>query len=550
MRQQAWNLLPPAPPEFLEGEGLPPLLLQVLYNRALRDRACWEAFLRGDERLSHDPFLLPDMDIAVQRLRQAIQKGETVGIYGDYDTDGITSTVLLVQGLEALGARTLPYIPTRLQGHGLYSPALEGLFQQGASLVITVDTGSSGHAEVAEARKRGQDIIITDHHVCSPVLPAALAVVNPKRPDSLYPFCDLAGVGVAYKVLQALAGDATTYLDLVALGTVSDVAPLIGENRNLVKGGLRLLNTAHRPGIREMLRSSGLQMVDAESIAWVLGPRINAAARLDHPLVSYNLLVTTSDEEACRLADELEMRNAERQKLTDEALVWAREQAAAQAGSPFLLVQSRDVPLGVAGLVASRLVDEFCRPAVVMKVGPETSSGSGRSISEFNLIAALQENEGLLLRYGGHPRAAGFTMRNEGIPCLQERLLEKAGRELAGLDLRPQITIDAPISLAESNSQFLQFLPRLAPFGCGNPNPVFLCQRVKVAGARRVGEKSDHLRLQLRAGPATWDAIAFDCGGEAQKLSPYLDVVCSFNTNFWGGRKTLELEVLDFRPAE
>jgi single-stranded-DNA-specific exonuclease len=549
MKQQSWNLLPPAPREFLEGERLPPLILQVLYNRALRDPACWEAFLTGDERLCHDPFLLPEMEKGVERLRQAIHKGETIGIYGDYDADGITATVLLVQGLEALGARTLPYIPTRLQGHGLHSPALEGLFQQGASLVLTVDTGTNGYEEVAQAQRRGQDVIITDHHVCPALLPPAVAIVNPRRHDSLYPFPDLTGVGVACKLLQALLVDVTPYLDLVALGTVSDVAPLLGENRYLVKEGLRLLNTPHRPGIREMLRCSGLERVDAGSIAWVLGPRLNAAARLEHPLVSYHLLLTPSTEEAQRLADELERMNAERQRLTNEALVWAREQAMAQGDNRFFLVQSGDVPLGVAGLVANRLMEEFYRPVVVMRLGPETSSGSGRSIPEFNLVAALHENEDLLLRYGGHPRAAGFTIINDKIPRLQERLVEKASQDLKGLDLRPQIVIDAQISLAEPNSQFLQFLPRLAPFGFGNPNPVFLCQGTKVMEAHRVGDKAEHLRLKLRAGPVTWDAIAFDCGGEEKNLSPYLDVVYSFSTDCWSPRGTLELELHDFRTS-
>jgi len=549
MKQQSWNLLPPAPRDFLEAEKLPPLILQVLYNRALRDPACWEAFLTADERLGHDPFLLPEMEKGVERLRQAIHSGERVGIYGDYDADGITATVLLVQGLEALGATTVPYIPTRLHGHGLNSPALESLFQQGASLVLTVDTGTNGYDEVAQAQRRGQDIIITDHHVCPPLLPPAVAVVNPRRPDSLYPFPDLTGVGVAYKLLQALLGDVATGLDLVALGTVADVAPLLGENRYLVKEGLRLLNAPCRPGIREMLRFSGLARVDAGSIAWVLGPRLNAAARLEHPLVSYHLLLTPSTEEAQRLAEELEGMNAERQRLTGEALVWAQEQALAQGDNRFLLVQSRDVPLGVAGLVANRLVEEFCRPAVVVKLGPETSSGSGRSIPQFNLFSALQENEDLLLRYGGHPRAAGFTIANEKIPRLQEKLVERANRELEGLDLRPQIVMDARISLAEPDGQFLQFLPRLAPFGFGNPNPVFLSQGVKVVEAHRVGDKGEHLRLKLRAGPVTWDAIAFDCGGEERKLSPYLDVVYSFSTDCWGPRETLKLELHDFRTS-
>lgn len=376
-----------------------------------------------------------------------------------------------------------------------------------------------------------------------------MAIVDPRRPDSLYPFPDLTGVGVAYKLLQALLGDATPGLDLVALGTVADVAPLLGENRYLVKEGLRLLNAPQRPGIREMIRSSGVGRVDAGSIAWVLGPRLNAAARLEHPLVSYHLLLTPSTEEAQRLAEELEEMNAERQRLTEEALVWAQEQALAQEDNRFLLVQSWDIPLGVAGLVANRLMEKFSRPAVVIRHGPKVTSGSGRSIPEFNLIAALQENEDLLLRYGGHPRAAGFTIVDENVPRLQERLVNRANRELAGLDLRPQIVIDAQISLAEPNSQFLQFLPSLAPFGFGNPNPVFLSQGVKVVEAHRVGNKGDHLCLKLRAGPVTWDAIAFDCGDEESELSPYLDVACSFSTDCWGPRQTLQLELHDFRPS-
>jgi len=392
LNRNRWNLLPPAPDQYLVNtSGFSRLIAQLLYNRGLADPSQLELFIAGDKSLSGNPFLLPDMHQAVARIYQALLSGENIAIYGDFDVDGITGTALLVQGLSTLGAKAIPYIPHRLtEGYGLKTAALENLYRQGINLVITVDCGVSDLPPVKKARRMGLDIIITDHHTVPDVIPPAVATVNPKRAGSNYPFSELAGVGVALKLLQALfhgigkEEQLDELTDLVALGTVADMAPLLGENRYLVKQGLELINATPRLGIREMVTQArlGLGSVDAESISWVLAPRLNAAGRLAHAMTSYNLLMTSSPQEAQELSIWLEQKNAERQRLTDKVLAKAREQILAQGVSPLLVASDKDYPIGIAGLVASRLSDEFYRPAIVIKTGEQVSSGSCRQESD------------------------------------------------------------------------------------------------------------------------------------------------------------------------
>ena len=325
---QQWQLLPPAPDEYLHSSNVSPLIAQLLYNRGVKLNEI-ELFLTADHRLEGNPFLLPDIPQAINRIYKALLSGENIAIYGDFDVDGVTATATLVEGLSWLGGKVIPYMPDRFsEGHGLNLPAIEKLRSQGASLIITVDCGVSNLAEAEQAREIGLDMIITDHHVPAATLPQAIAVIDPKREDSRYPQLNLAGAGVAFKLLQALFHKHSKekflneFLDLVALGTVADVVPLIGENRYLVKEGLKVLNNTQRIGIQEMIRQAGLKPgeLDARSISWVLGPRINAAGRIDNATTSYRLLTTHSPEEAHFLATELEEKNAERQRLTGEVL--------------------------------------------------------------------------------------------------------------------------------------------------------------------------------------------------------------------------------------
>ena len=560
MNHSRWNLLPPAPDRSLvAGSGLPTLVVQLLYNRGLTDISQLESFIAGDERLSGDPSLLPDMHRAVARVYRALLSGEQIAVYGDFDADGISGTALLVQGLSILGGKAVPYIPHRLtEGYGLKTAALENLHRQGVSLVITVDCGITAIPEVKKAKRAGLDIIITDHHTPLPEIPPALAVVDPKLPDSPYPFSELTGVGVALKLLQALfhsigrEEQLEGVMDLVALGTVADVAPLLGENRYLVKQGLKLINTSPRLGIREMIAQAGLEVgsIDSESISWVLAPRLNAAGRLAHAMTSYKLLMTDSPQEARGLTAWLEQKNTERQRLTSRVLTKAREQILARGISPLLVASDRDYPAGIAGLAANRLSEEFRRPSVVIRIGEKSSSGSCRSIPEFNIMSALTHCSSLLTQFGGHSQAAGFILPTKNLPRLLEVLSELATAQLAGMDLRPQLDIDTEVELPELGGDTFQIIQQLAPFGRGNPQPAFLSRGVEVVDCRPMGSEGEHLRVKLKQKNMVWDGVAFRSGNYLAEVSSTLDIVYNLELDRWGGGGRLRLNILDFAKAD
>ncbi len=341
-------------------------------------------------------------------------------------------------------------------------------------------------------------------------------------------------------------------LDLVALGTVADMAPLLGENRYLVKRGLEVLNKTSRPGLLEMVLRAGMRLgsLDTESISWILGPRLNAAGRVDHAITSYKLLSTNSLNEARGLAEELEKKNAERQRLTGEVLAKVRDRLpSVDENLPIIIVSGTDYAAGVVGIVAGKLVEEFYRPSLVIEQGDEISRGSARSIAEFNIIAALKECSDLLTRFGGHPQAAGFTLPTKNIAPLAERLVERAEVELSELDLRPLIPIDAEVPLSSLSGETIGMIKQLAPFGYANPAPIFLSRRVKVEECRSVGSGGEHLRLKLHHGNVAWRGIGFRLGRYMDEIGPYLDIVYNLDVDDWGGSQLLELNILDFTPA-
>ncbi len=558
MNHSRWNVLPSAPAQYLSGiSGFPPLIAQLLFNRGLTEPAQLESFITADERLSYDPFLLPGMAQAVARVYRALLGGENIAVYGDFDTDGITATALLVQGLSSLGAKVTPYLPHRVsEGHGLRTGALEKLSQQGISLVITVDCGITGIAEVKKARRLGIDIVVTDHHTPLDEVPQATAVVDPKLPNSTYPFSELAGVGVAFKLLEALLkslgkeGELGTLLDLVTLGTVADIMPLVSENRYLVKQGLRLLNTSPRLGIREMITQAGLTMgsLDTDSISWVLAPRLNTTGRLEHALPSYQLLMTDSADEAYKLSQWLEQKNAERQRLTTRVVSSARESILAEGVAPILVVGDEDYPAGIIGLAAGRLSEEFYRPTVVIKTGKQMSNGSCRSIPEFNIVQALNQCRRLFTNFGGHPQAAGFTLPTKNLPRLKKALLELASAGLAGVDLRPHLDIDAEIRLTDLGGDTFPALGKLAPFGKGNPHPTFLSRKVEVIDCRAMGTKGEHLKLRLLQDGFVWDGVAFQAGDHLKEIASVMDIVFNLEVDQWRGEERFRLNLLDFAP--
>ena len=552
-----WNILQPAPEEYAKTISLPPLIAQLLYNRGLTEDQVQYFFTRPPE-LEYDPFLFTDMSKAVDRIYKAIRSGEKIAIYGDFDVDGITATLVLVEGLSWLGATHIThYIPDRLrEGHGQLL-ALEALRSQGISLVITVDCGITALNEVKNAQEDGLDIIITDHHTPLATLPQAIAVINAKRNNSKYPFLELAGVGVAFKLLQALYMNdnkkerLTELLDLVALGSVADMVPLVGENRHLVKEGLKVLNCTKRIGLKELIRISHLEpgKLDSKSIGWFLGPRINAASRLGNAEISYELLTTNSLIQAVELATELEITNAERQILTKDNLSFVKEKLAGKKDIPLLMHCDERYPIGIIGLVAGKLVDEFHKPAIVVSIGSDGCHGSARSIPEFNLTTALGQCQDLLTTFGGHPLAAGFTVSRQNLAQLEDSLQEIAIDRLSQIDLRPVLNIDAEIPLSTLTGDIINLIQQLEPFGQGNPHPVFLTKKTKVKECYNFGNSNNYLKLELQQGDVSWQAVSFHSHMRQAEIPDYIDIVYNLEKRRWKGEEILQINLIDFVPS-
>jgi single-stranded-DNA-specific exonuclease len=495
-----------------------------------------------------------------------------MAVYGAFDVDGLTATALMVQTLRALGGGVEPYIPHRVdEGYGLNREALSALARDGVRLVITVDCGVRAIKEISHANQLGLDVVVTDHHSVGRRLPRAVAVIDPKRTGSSDSapggrFDELAGSGVAFRLAQALlrsheqapvtredvALQEENLLDLVAMGTVADVVPLRGENRALVRRGLDRLNSTERPGIRALCEKARLRPggVDAGAIGYILGPRLNAAGRLAHAKIAYRLLLTDRVREAEELATELDRLNRERQQLTRETHEAARQLALASEAEPLLLFAASPTFLpGVVGLAASRLVDEFHRPAVVVEVGEETSRGSCRSIPRFHITRALDACEDLLVRHGGHAAAAGFEVANSELETLADRLREIASEALRDADLTPVLDVDAEVVLTEMSWDLLRALSVLEPCGRDNERPLFVSRDVPVRHYRAVGREGRHLKMALSDGQATWDAIAFRQGEWAGRLPDVIDVAYHLELNEWNGQQRLQLNVQDIRPA-
>jgi single-stranded-DNA-specific exonuclease len=553
-----WNLLPSIPDENVGVTGIPLLIRQLLYNRGITQPSDIETFLAADERLRGDPNILPGMHEAVARLYRALLSREKIAIYGDFDADGITATALLVQGLSMLDCEAIPYIPNRInEGYGLKITPLETLQKQGVSLVVTVDCGITAVSEIKKASRMGLDIIVTDHHVPPDDIPSAAAVIDPKLQGSEYPTSELAGVGVAMKLLEALfsglgkAEKLEEVIDLVALGTVADMVPLLGENRYLVKQGLRVLNNSPRLGVQEIINQTGLDAssINSTSISWTIAPRLNAAGRIGDAMNSYRLLMTESVEEARQLAGWLEQKNLERQKLTNLALERAREQVIAQVNQPLLIASDPGYSAGIIGLVAGRLVEEHYKPVIVIRTGDRYCGGSSRSIPEFNMIEALNKCSHLLTRFGGHSRAAGLSLYTGNLSQLKQALLEIAAEELEGVDLRPKIDIDAETTLPDLGGNTYPTIQEMAPFGQGNPVPTFLSRQVEVVSSSTMGSDNSHLRMRVKQGAMLFDAVGFGLGNYINEVSNHIDIVYNLELDHWNGQSKLRLNVLDFEPV-
>lgn len=570
--ERYWTIRPHAPEShFARFAHLPRPVAQLLYNRGLREVTEVEAFL-ARTATDTNPFHMHGMKEAVERIREAIRRSEKIVVHGDFDADGVTSTTVMVTGLEALGARVKAYIPHRVdEGYGLNAPAIHRMAEQGYGLMVTVDCGIRANQEIALANEVGLDVVVTDHH--SPgEPPEAIAIVNPHQLACPYPYKGFAGVGLAWKTIQALTlaerkrpltagaalADLDTLLDLVAVGTVADMVPLTGENRSLVWRGLEQLRQTQREGLLALMESARITPASAteESIGFGLGPRINAAGRLAHAKLAYRLLRTRDRGEAQRLAAELEQKNRERQRLTQLALERAHQQLP-DPSAPLLMVCDTACPEGIVGLVAGRLLEEFYRPVVVVSQGEEWSRASCRSIPEFHITRALEQLSPLLERYGGHAAAAGFTVRTERLLELKAALTTIArdallapGPDGRPIDLRPRLIADAELPLHEIDASLVSALDELAPFGTDNREPLWMCRNLTLRDARSVGDGNSHLKLTLLdERRRAWNAIAFKQGHRLGELTRTLDLAFSVKQSEWQGRPRLELQVTDFRPA-
>jgi len=535
---------------------------QILYNRGYATEAEARAFLNAETTFDTSPMLMKDMEMAVKRIREAVANGEKMAVYGDYDVDGVTATALLTEVLEALGNEACPYIPNRFdEGYGLNKDALRKLKDDGASLVITVDCGIRSPDEAREARRLGLDLIISDHHEPAGELPDALALLNPKVEGDNYPEKYLAGVGIAYKMAQALLDSeegresglqAQDLLDLVALGTVADLAPLTGENRVLVRAGLLQMRQTKRQGLFSLANVAGvpLQAVNATHIGFMLGPRLNAAGRLESAQAALDLLMAKDILQAGQLAQVLDSQNRDRQALTRD--IQEEADALARRDDPeamLLFAVDGGFNPGVVGLAAARLVETYYRPAVVGEMGEKTTRCSCRSIPEFHITEALDQCAELLVRHGGHAAAAGFTVGNENLTELKRRLNGIAQQELAGKDLRKSLTADMELPLSDLRPNLLEELDALQPTGYGNREAVFVSRDLRLTSKRAVGADSRHLKLTVTDGRLTFDAIGFRLGELADSLPERVDVLYTFEMNEYRGHKSLQLNLKDIKPA-
>lgn len=543
--------------------GVQPATASVLIHRGICTPEAARTFLDPSEADLIDPWRLKDMDRATSRIRTAVERSERVAIYGDYDVDGVTATTLYLDYFKRQGLEADFYIPHRLrEGYGLNEAAIRILRARGTTLLITADCGTTSVEEIRQARALGMDVIVTDHHEVPDELPPATALLNPKRDRAGYPEKGLCTAGLAFKVIQALTGSVPVEgRDLVAMGTIADVSPLTGENRFLVKEGLKQLTEARRPGVRALKEAAGHSeaAVKAGTVGFTLAPRINASGRLTDAGEAVRLLTTSSLDEARRIAQSLNLQNRQRQAIEEKML----EEACARVESEYdfrkdgcIVLASRQWHLGVVGIVAARLVERYYRPAVLLAIGSDgQAKGSARSIAGFHLVEGLRRCRDLLTRFGGHQSAAGLTLREDQITALRDRLSSVVWESLKPEDFQPKQRIDASVDMEDLNPTLVSELERLAPFGPGNPEPTLLLRRLIPVDPRIVG--NNHLKFYVknqressRGGrDILVDAIGFGMGNRIGSLrdGATLDLAFTPERNTWQGRERLQLRVKDLR---
>ena len=572
MLPRRWEIAPAHPrveEKLAAALQIRPLAARLLANRGISTIEAAREFLAPSLQRLHDPFLMRGMSEAVDRLIHGLRSQESIVIYGDYDVDGITATAVLSWFFREIGVPIPYYLPHRMrEGYGLNAEAVRKLADQGTRILITVDCGITGHEEVQLARRLGMDVIVTDHHQVPPMLPDAVAVLNPHQPECAYPAKELSGVGVAFKLIMALRGrlrqesrwagklpNLRRHLDLVALGTIADIAPLLGENRILVRHGLQELTHSLKLGVQTLKRVAGVAEGDIgpRQVGFALAPRLNAAGRLAAAKAGVELLLSGDALRAEKLARYLDSVNRERQVV--QAQIYEEAKAAIEADGgvdnrwAIVLASERWHP-GVVGIVASKLVEEYGRPTVLIGLEGDTGKGSGRSIAAFHLYNALVGCREFLTGFGGHEHAAGLRIHRDQVLPFEEALNRIACEHLTRTDCTPLLGIDAEVRLEEIDDTLLRFIERLEPFGEGNPQPVLLARGVEVVGTPAlVGKAQQHLRLMLRQGNLSLPGIGFAMGGRlTQAKEGVLDIVFPPQRHVWNAREECQLVLRDLTP--
>jgi len=563
------------PPNF--SLKLHPLVAQILLSRGLRSEKQLQQFITPDyQQDCLDPFLFREMEKVVTRIKKVRDLKEKVVIFGDYDADGITSSAILKETFDELGIDATVYIPDkRTEGYGLNLLAIDLFAVSGVKLIITVDCGITSIAETAKAKELGIDIIITDHHHVPEKTPDALAIINPHQKDCGYPFEDLAGVGVAFKVVQAIfqklmpekIGQTKWMLDLVSIGTIADCVPLIGENRLFVKYGLVVLSKTRRTGLLELFTVGRITIdesaiPDTKKVSFYVAPRINAAGRINHANLAYNLIIEKDVILARDFALELEASNTERQKITAEVVGEIRILAEKDyLDRKLIFAIGEHFPIGVVGLVAGKIAQQYNKPTAVFQRGLEESKGSFRSIPQINIIEAIGQCSQFLLKFGGHSQAAGVSVRNDQLENFQQALEEIIEKQLVGVKLEAEITIDGQAQPAEITFDLIEDLEKLKPFGIGNEEPILLIEKLVIKEKRFLGAEQKHVKFFLSAGEneiqnngklKLFEAISFG-GGEkfaTFKEGDTIDVVCNLQKDNWNGNSKIQLNVVDMRIVE
>ena len=557
MKYGIWNVSQPSPQAVnaLVAGGYSPLTAMVLSGRNIADANAAKEYLRCDCTL-HDPFLMTDMRAAVDRINRALQRREKIAVFGDYDVDGITSTCLLTDYLRSRGADCTPYIPGRLEeGYGLNTIAIQQLHSQGIKLIITVDCGITALEEARLCRSLGIDLVITDHHECKDVLPLAVAVLDPHRPDGGYPHLNLSGVGVAFKLACALHGSQQaildTYGDMLCLGTVADVMLLRGENRVFVERGLKILQNTRRPGLAALMEQSGCagSSLTASSVGYVLAPRINAAGRMGKIELAIDLFLTSDPVKARETARLLCELNRDRQAV--EAEIYRQAEEMLPPGEPpqAIVLADESWHQGVVGIVSSRMAEEYCCPTFLICLDGEHGKASSRSYGGFNLFAALKESSPLLESYGGHELAAGFTVLRQNIPAFREKITAMAEAYYAGSIQRIVLDTDCVVTPELLSLSNVESLSVLEPCGNGCPKPLLVMEGLQVEKISQVGS-GKHMRLQLRSGHHIMQAIYFSANAQSASIRPgdVVDVAFAPQINEFRGNRSVQLNLQDIRP--